>query len=139
MTDEKRIQALNENQKALLVIYGIVGTLLLLSLAGDTNHEAHWGWFVLWFITTVSSIPFGIVMLIGRWWKEIPLEMRRGTAMGYLLVGLVNLISLALDLRWYSMSFIFTIPLVLFSGVALLVVNMRLRAVGIGEKEELFP
>ena len=139
MTDEKKIQALHENQKALLVIYGIIGTLLLLALAGDTNHEAHFGWFVLWFMTTVSSIPFGVVMIIGRWWKEVPLEMRRGTAMGYLLVGFVNLISLALDLRWYSMSYVFTIPLALFYGAGLLVVNTRLRAVGNGEKEELFP
>ena len=139
MTDEKKIQALHENQKALLVIYGVVGTLFLLALAGDTNHAAHRGWFVLWFLTTVSSIPFGVVMIIGRWWKEVPLELRRRTAMGYLLVGFVNLISLTLDLRWYSMSWVFTIPLALFYGVALLVVNTRLRIVGIGEKEELFP
>lgn len=139
MNDDKKIQALHQNQKALLVIYGIVGTLFLLSLAGDIDRETPWGWFVLWFLTTVSSIPFGIVMLTGRWWKEIPLEKRRGTAMGYLIVGFVNLISLALDLRWYSMSYIFTVPLALLYGVALLLVNIRLRGMGITEKEELFP
>jgi hypothetical protein len=37
------------------------------------------------------------------------------------------------------MSLIFTIPLALLYGVALWVVTMRHRAVGIGGREELFP
>jgi len=79
-------------------------------------------------------------MLIGSWWKEIPLEDRGRTAMGFLLVGLNNFISLAFIARWYSIdSYAFTIPLAFAYGIVLLIISDRLNAVGKEEKEELFP
>ena len=143
MPEERIYNELQKYQKALFVVLGIAGTLLITALIGDTRFypgDAPCGWFGLWFLTTVSCIPLGIVMLIGNWWKEISLEVRRRTAMGYLLVGFINFISLALLARWYSItSYTFTIPLAFAYGIVLVIISVRLNAIGKDEKEELFP
>jgi len=85
-------------------------------------------------------VILGIVMLVGSWWRQMPLVDRRGTAMGYLLVGFINFISPAFLARWYSSaSYVFTIPLALAYGIVMLIVYARLNTVKQGEKEELFP
>ena len=143
MPAERIYNELEKYKKALLVVLGIVGTLLFTALIGDTRFypgDAPCGWFGLWFLTTVACIPLGIVMLFGNWWREIPLEDRRRTAMGYLLVGFINFISLAFLTRWYSIaSYAFTIPLTVGYGIILLIITTRLNIVVKEEKEELFP
>src|SRR5574341_2434902 len=99
--EEKYTRYLHEFSRALLVVLGIVFTLLITTVAGDTlryMHGAPFGWFALWFITTLGSVPLGAAMLIGSGWKKLPILQRRGTAMGYLLAGFVNCFSLALHM-----------------------------------------
>lgn len=66
--EEKYTRYLHEFSRALLVVLGIVFTLLIITVAGDTmwyRHGAPFGWFSLWFITTIGSVPLGVAMLIG--------------------------------------------------------------------------
>lgn len=138
MSEEKLNRALHEFKQALLVIFGIALSLLVISLSGtEPQISVPWGWSALWFATTIGSIPLGIVMLIGSWWRKLPLVERRGPAMGYLLVGLINFISLSLEWLWETSGTLVICPIVY--GLLLLPVYVRIFNVKDGEKEELFP
>ncbi len=140
--EEKYTRYLHEFSRALLVVLGIVFTLLITTVAGDTlryMHGAPFGWFVLWFITTLGSVPLGVAMLIGSGWKMLPILQRRGTALGYLVAGFVNCLSLVLHMLGTSRSFpIFIVPVFLY-GLALTVVYARVYTAEDKTKEELFP
>ena len=138
MSEDKLNRALREFKQALLVIFGIALSLLVIALSGTEPRLAvPWGWSALWVATTVGSIPLGIVMLIGSWWRKLPLVERRGPAMGYLLVGLINFISLSLELLWETSGTLVICPIVY--GLLLLPVYVRVYNVEDREKEELFP
>jgi len=99
MTEDVLTQRLQQLRSALLVVYGVVVTLLVVVLFGDLRDffsEAPAGWFTMWFLTTFASIPMGIFLLVGKTWRSIPLIERRGPGMAYLLAGFLNALSLAL-------------------------------------------
>lgn len=84
-------------RRALPALYGCVLTLLVTVVLGDLRYfsgEAPVGWFVLWGLTTLAGVPTGIYLLWKRPWGAVPLKVRRGTAVGYLMVGFVNLVGL---------------------------------------------
>ncbi len=140
--EEKHARYLHEFSRALLVVLGIVFTLLVVVVSGDTmwyGHGAPFGWFSLWFITTIGSVPLGVAMLIGSGWKMLPILQRRGTALGYLVAGFVNCLSLALHMLGTSRGVpIFIVPVFLY-GLALMVVYTRVYGAEEKAKEEMFP
>jgi hypothetical protein len=97
------VQTLVERRLALYryglyFVLGIATTLAATSLAGDLAlNEMHFpfGWAVLWLVSFIGCLPLGVVMLVGPVWRTLPLTRRRGTALGYLAVGLVDLATLA--------------------------------------------
>src|SRR3989304_6060948 len=99
MTEDGLAQRLQQLRSALLAVYGVVVTLLIIVVLGDLRDffsEAPAGWFTMWFLTTFASIPMGIFLLAGKTWRRIPLIERRGPGMAYLLAGFLNALSLAL-------------------------------------------
>jgi hypothetical protein len=120
---------------------GIAFTLLVV-LVGDgllsQSYGFPLGWATLWLVTTIGSIPLGIVMLIGGSWRALPIGERRGTAIGYLSVGFLNVLGLAVRTAsdysgpglWY---------LVVIYGLLLLVVYAATRPERVASGEEMFP
>ena len=99
MNEDQLRKNLSDFKQALWFVCGISFSLLILAAAGDVN-QAGWfelpaGWFALWIGTTVASIPLGLILIIGKRWRSLPIQERRLTATGYLLVGLSNLIALS--------------------------------------------
>jgi len=139
--EEKYTRYLHVFSRALLVVLGIVFTLLVVVVSGDTmwyGHGAPFGWFSLWFITTLGSVPLGVAMLIGSGWKKLPISRRRGTAMGYLLAGFVNFFSLAVHMSTTAPSVpVYVLPV--GYGLALMVVYARVYNAEDKAKEEMFP
>ncbi len=140
--EEKFTRHLHVFSQVLLVVWGIVFTLLFTTVAGDARRYvfgAPLGWSALWLITTIGSVTVGVAMLIGGGWKTLPILQRRGTAMGYLVAGFVNCLSLALHMLGTSRSFpIFIVPVFLY-GLALTVVYVRVYGAEEKAKEEMFP
>lgn len=99
MNEEVLAQRLHQLRQALLAVYGVVLTLLVIVLFGDLADfyaELPAGWSVMWFLTTFASIPMGVFLLVGKTWRRIALTERRGPAMAYLMAGFFNLFSLAI-------------------------------------------
>jgi hypothetical protein len=96
------------------------------------------GWFVIWLLSTSVGISLGIVMFIGGDWRKVPLEERRGTAMGYLIMGFIN--TLTIYFHTTQVDFLvnlLSIPIVVF-GLFLLFVYRRAYNQE-DRKEEIFP
>ncbi len=99
MTQDLTLHRLEMLRRGLIGIYGCVLTLMLVVIMGDLSNlsdQAPVGWLFVWGVTTLASVPVGILLLLQRPWGTVPLKARRGTAMGYLLVGFFNLFSLGL-------------------------------------------
>lgn len=97
MTDDVLQGRLEALRRGLPAVYGCVLTLLFTVVLGDLRYfigEAPVGWFILWGLTTLVCVPTGFMLLLKRPWGSVTLKARRGTAIGYLLVGFVNLVGL---------------------------------------------
>lgn len=142
MSENKYRRSLLEFRRALLFIFGSVFTLLVAAAAGDTTRgEALFGvpigLFILWLVTTIEGIPLGIVMLVAPGWRQLPLTERRGIAVGYLLVGLVNFLSLSFHVTHAVPGFPAYAPAVIY-GLAFSAVYAKVYATD-EISEELFP
>ncbi len=141
MENENRIEQLRRLKRDLLVVYGIVITLFIVAAAGDTalgQERIPIGWFGLWLLTTLGSFALGTALLIAPKWRRVDLLHRRGTALGYLLVGLINLMSLSFHILHVAPGApIFVCPV----SYALLLLVIYARVTPGEEKieEELFP
>lgn len=136
MLDEHALQRLKVLREVLLVGSGVVLTLLL-TVFRRGGESLPFGWTALWLITTLGCVPMGIFLLIGRSWSDVPLGLRRGLVMGYLLIGFVNFFSLALNVMYTSeVAPILCVPLAYALGLG--VVYLRLFR-GESKAEELFP
>lgn len=136
MLDEHALQRLKVLREVLLVGSGVALTLLL-TVFRHGGESLPFGWTALWLITTLGCVPMGIFLLIGRSWRDVPLGLRRGLVMGYLLVGFVNFFSLALNVMYTSeVAPILCVPLAYALGLG--VVYLRVFR-GEGKAEELFP
>jgi hypothetical protein len=139
--EEKYTRFLHEFSRALLVVLGIAFALLVFVIAGDTKpymHETPFGWFTLWLITTIGSVPLGSAMLIGSGWRKLPISQRRGPAMGYLVVGFINFFSLAIFVLGSAPG----VPAYLVPigyGLMLMLVYARVYGAEDKAKEEMFP
>jgi len=141
MAEEKSTRRLHQARIALGFVLGSVGTLFVTAVAGDLQYTPGglpFGWFFVWLMTTLGSIPLGIVMLTGAQWRTVPLAQRRGPAMGYLFAGFVNVLGFALQLAAQSAGPVVWLPVALYA-LALFVIYARLYASGETTKEELFP
>jgi len=141
MSESKYRRSLLEFRRALLFVFGSVFTLLVTAAAGDTTPGKALfgvliGWFILWLITTIGGIPLGIVMLIASGWRQLPLTERRGIAIGYLLVGLVNFLSLSIHVAHSVPGFPAYAPVVIY-GLVFSVVYAKVYATD-EKSEELF-
>ncbi len=136
MLDEHALQRLKVLREVLLVGSGVVLTLLL-TVFRHGGESLPFGWTALWLITTLGCVPMGVFLLIGRTWRDVPLGLRRGLVMGYLLAGFVNFFSLALNVMYTSeVAPILCVPLAYALGLG--VVYLRLFR-GESKAEELFP
>lgn len=79
---------------------GVTTALAVTFIAGNVPKETAFlnGWAVLWLVSIIGCPPLGVVMLIGPVWRTLPLAARRRTAIGYLTVGLLDLLILAVGL-----------------------------------------
>ena len=143
MSEEKVEKAYRQYKQALWVVAGVVLALFVTMASGDYSRKyitPPFGYMSLWIITTVGSIPIGVRMIASRWWQPIPLRERRNTAMGYLVVGLVNLIGLGIFLQRASSGGCFLI-LTMCYGIVLIYVFARIFELEnkVRDKDELFP
>jgi hypothetical protein len=134
----RRLQSL---RSALPAVYGVVGTLFVLAVAGDLRYfyaEAPLGWYTLWLVTTFGSLIAGGLLLSARRWKPFNLVERRGPAMAYLLVGLINLLGLAIyaQVTVWDTAF-FCAPLAY--AIGLMAVFARVYVIEDRNKAETFP
>ncbi len=136
MADEQALQRLRLIREGLLVGGGIALTLLV-TVFRAPGESLGFGWGALWLITTLGAVPLGILLLVGRSWKGIPLASRRGPAMGLLMIGFVNFFSLALNVMFNSeVAPILCVPIAYALG--LIAVYLRVFR-GEAKAEELFP
>ncbi|MEW6567176.1 MAG: hypothetical protein AB1449_03240 [Chloroflexota bacterium] len=113
MSEDVLARRFQQIKQALLAVYGVVVSLLVVVLFGDLYSfyaELPAGWFTLWLLTTIASIPMGIFLLVGRTSKSIPLTERRGPALAYLMAGFVNFFSLALFTSYQNEPVFFCVP-----------------------------
>ena len=141
MSENRKVLTLEQSRSILLFLYGVSITLLWLVLSGDTTsvrYAVPVGWFVIWLLSTSVGISLGIVMFIGGDWRKVPLEERRGTAMGYLIMGFIN--TLTIYFQTTQVDFLvnlLSIPIVVF-GLFLLFVYWRAYNKE-DRKDEIFP
>lgn len=137
----RNVLTLEHSRSIMLFLYGVTITLLWLVLSGDTNtirYAVPVGWFALWLLTTALSISIGIVMLIGVDWRKMPLEERRGVAMGYLIMGFINSLTIFFHTaRVDLLANLLSIPIAVF-GLLLIYLYWRIYRAE-DRKEEIFP
>ena len=139
MSEQRALRRLATLKRDLLIVVGVAFTLLILATVGDIDlTETPIGWLALWIVATLGSIPMGIAILIGPSWRSVALSERRGIAMGYLIVGFINLLALAMHLIHASNAVPFFMCPVGY-GVLLLAVYARVYASDDRVEEELFP
>lgn len=139
MSEQRALRRLATLKRDLLIVVGVAFTLLILATVGDIDlTETPIGWLALWIVATLGSIPMGIALLIGPSWRSVALSARRGIAMGYLIVGFINLLALAMHLIHASNAVPFFMCPVGY-GVLLLAVYARVYASDDRVEEELFP
>ncbi len=128
-------------KQALLVLYGVVVSLLVIVLFGDLYSfyaALPAGWFTLWLLTTFASIPMGIFLLVGRTWKPIPLTERRGPALTYLMAGFFNFFSLGVLTTYQTYEPVFfCVPAAYALG--LLGIYARVSTIADRVRDETFP
>lgn len=141
MSENRKVLTLEHSRSILLFLYGVSITLLWLVLSGDTTSVRYTvpvGWFVIWLLSTSVGISLGIVMFIGGDWRKVPLEERRGTAMGYLIMGFINTLTIYFHTTQVDLLVnLLSIPIVVF-GLFLLFVYRRAYNQE-DRKEEIFP
>jgi hypothetical protein len=141
MVESLYLRRLAQFRKALLFLAGCSSALFVTIVTGDLsslNSAFPSGWFVLWLLTIIGSVPLGIVMLIGSGWKELPMVERRATAMGFLAVGFVDLLGLAIHLAVESAGPVVWLPVGLYM-LGLFAAYSRAYAGPAAAKEEVFP
>ncbi len=133
-----------ENWKKVLLGYvGAVVTLILIALIElptriVTAHETQFvsidGWLGPWFILEIASLVPGLILLLS--WRQMPLERRLPTGIGFLAVAWLGLLAFDLHL---APDLPVTFNIVVFgSGTLLAAVYILLRR-GKPRKEEIFP
>jgi hypothetical protein len=142
MSEDKVERSFRQFNQVLGIVSGISLALFISVLANDyrTYIATPFGCASLWMFTTIGSIPIGFRMAFSSWWKQIPFKDRRRTAVRYLLVGFVNLISLGIhNLRIFENYFVVYVALC-YGGV-LIYVFTRLYEFDIRERgdDDLFP
>jgi hypothetical protein len=128
--------------KYLLGFFLGIAVTLFVVLVGDglfsQSYGFPFGWVALWLISTIGAVPLGIVMLIGRSWRSFPLSERGGPAMGYLMVGFINTLGMAV-----RTAFDYPGPglryLVVIYAMVLFVVYAATRPERVPKEEEMFP
>ncbi len=87
------------SSKILLPLFGGISiTLFIEVIAGDLilyhRFGVPIGWFFLWLITTSIATAIGVSALVLKSWRRLPLSERRGMVLGYLMIGMVNILSI---------------------------------------------
>ena len=140
-SENRKVLSIEQSRSILIFLYGVTITLLWLVLSGDTNtirYAVTVGWFVIWLITTAVGISIGIMIFIGSDWRKIPLEERRGLAMGYLIMGFINSLTIFFHTaRVDVLANLLSIPIAVF-GLLLVYVYWRVYRME-DRKEEIFP
>lgn len=142
MTTDYLEKQLENWKRLLLIISGASVTFLSTSIADIPNYSTpHFpGWFAIWLVLQLGSVPAGFLLLVGRSWRVLPLSDRLNTAFGYLSIAWVVL--LALGVRFITMTpeASSSIAFLMISlGVLLGAVYLLLRRAGVNTPEEMFP
>ena len=107
-------------QNALAFMAGLTLGLAVTFLTGDLAFGSigfPFGWTVLWLVSLIGCLPLGVVMLIGPSWRTLPLARRRGTAVGFLAIGLVDLVTVALGAGFLLWGIVLAYALVMLLAV----------------------
>lgn len=96
MSEGKVERSFRRYSQTLGIVSGIAMALFITVFTGDYGFSIAIpvGASSLWLITTVYSILVGLRLALSSRWDKIPFVERRRTAVGYLLVGFINWISL---------------------------------------------
>lgn len=141
MTEDQGQRSLGSFRQGLWFMLGSAVALFAVAVGGDLRYQGYGfpaGWFVVWLVTTIGSMSIGAAMFISPAWRRVPLADRRGTALGYLSVGFVDFLGVAIHLSldssgpafWYIVA-----GYALTLGLIAAVVLARKERV----REELFP
>jgi len=139
--EERLRRFLEVLRRTLPGVYGVVFSLFFITLLGDTHSVRGGfpvGWLILWLLSTILCTPVGVYILLSPRWRALPLEERRGTAMGYMLIAGFNLLSLALHYRWTTDIGLLFILACMYAGLMAFLYWAMYIKVG-KQKEELFP
>ena len=95
MTPETLEKRLELWKRWLLVGTGASITLLVWAIVDLPNLGRAYapGWFYVWPFFQIAITPAGLVLLIGKAWRELPLSQRLDTAFGYLGVAWLTLLA----------------------------------------------
>lgn len=100
MPKESMHWLMKASKSVLPVCWGIAITLLVEVIAGDLiwyrQTGAPLGWFGMWILITPLAVAFGFGSMFLSSWRKTPAYQYRKIGLGYISIGLLNSISLAL-------------------------------------------
>jgi hypothetical protein len=128
-------------QRLLWVCLG-AGVTLLATALGDAGRYGGMsrGWFGVWLLLVLGTLPAGLALLTARDWRALPLDERLDTAFGFLAVAWMMLLALFIRavFDWPGGPG-WLIILVLGVGALLAAEYWRLRQRERGDAETMFP
>lgn len=86
---EKRLEIW---KRILLIEIGAAFTLLATGIADIPNNSSPYfpDWHDVWFVILMASLFPGFILLLGKHWKQIPIQERLNTIFGFFAITWVN-------------------------------------------------
>lgn len=142
MTTDYLEKQLENWKRLLLIMTGASVTFLATSIADIPNYSTpHFpGWFGIWLVLQLGSVPAGFMLLVGRSWRVLPLSDRLNTAFGYLSIAWLVLLTLGVRFITLTPEAVGGIGLLMISlGLLLGAGYLLLRRARVNSPEEIFP
>ncbi|MCL4489267.1 MAG: hypothetical protein M1570_14220 [Chloroflexi bacterium] len=146
MSTEQLESKLEGSKRWLMFFAGVTLILLAWAIAGVPSKFSYvWTYYLLWFVFQVTAAATGLMILVNRDWRELPLARRLDPAFGFLamawLLFLVFLIKSSRDesYLWGGASTLLLYALVLAAGIVLALSYWMLRRARAHSSEEMFP
>lgn len=121
-----------------VIVLGTIPLLTLMLRLPPHPTDPGFSWFLVWLGVELGAILAGVYLLSGKW-RQLPLHLRKGTAMGFLGIGWLALLAFVIWLiaGGAEGGFILWVVWVwIGSGVGLVWLHRRLgrnRRVGVSE------
>lgn len=136
-----------ENFKRWLMFFaGVTLILLAWAITGvPTKFSYAWTYYILWFVFEVVAAATGLVMLVNRNWRELPLVQRLDPAFGFLAVAWLLFLAFLIKSNrdesylWGGTATLLLYALFVVAGIVLAVSYWGLRRTRTQSPEEMFP